>query len=198
MFDLSQTTYLVPCIREPNRSIGIDISEISKAESRLDEVAIVNIQTAPDLLTTFNRNWLDLNRITSLLVRERDGAANLVKRKKAEALLECNDEAIKARGHSKASADLRDALAELNPEVAAAKERLEEVTVLLLYLKGKQDAFQRGYESVKKLVGTGQLPPAHHGANNNKTPFSQPKQTTFTTETKVETEDEFQLPIGFK
>lgn len=198
MVDLSQTTYLVPCVNDPGKTIGIDISEIVKAESRLAEVAIVNIQTAPDLLTTFNRNWLDLHRMVSLLGYEKNKAENLLKRTRAEVLLNCSDATIKAKGHSKASADLRDALAELSPEVAAAKDRLEELTVLVLYLKGKQDAFQRGYESVKKLVGSGQLPPAHHGANDNKTPFSQPKQTIFTTENKTETENEFQLPLGFK
>ena len=59
MVDLSKTTYLVPCVDNPEKSIGFDISEIIKAESRLAEVAIVNVQTAPELLTTFNRNWLD-------------------------------------------------------------------------------------------------------------------------------------------
>jgi hypothetical protein len=194
--DLSQTTYLVPCVSDPGKSIGIDISEIVKAETRLEDVAIVNIQTAPELLTTFNKNWLDLHRMVSILGYEKNKAENLLKRTKALALLDCNDAAVKARGHSKASADLRDALTELDPQVIEAKDRLEELTVLVLYLKGKQDAFQKGYESVKKLVGSGQLAPARHGEIRQQ-PFTQTKQTTYTTKTETQ-EDEFSLPLGFK
>jgi hypothetical protein len=200
MLNLAATTYLIPCIKDPSKSIGLDIADIVKAESRLADVAIVNIQTAPDLLTTFNRNWLDLHRMVSLLGYEKNQAENLLKRTKAEALLGCNDAAIKAKGHSKASADLRDAITELDSKVIEAKDRLDELNVLILYLKGKQDAFQKGYDSVKKLVGAGQLPLAHHGNGNRPQPFIQQKQNIYRNEpVKTElVEDEFGLPLGFK
>ena len=199
MLDLTNTTYVVPCVDNAGKSIGIDITEIVKAESRLAEVAIVNIQTAPDLLTTFNRNWLDLHRMTSLLGYEKNKAENLFKRAKAEALLDCTDTAIKAKGHTKASADLREAMAELDTRVIEAKDRLEELTVLVMYLKGKQESFQKGYESVKKLVGAGQLPLAHHGDANRPEAFNKPKQVMYTAETtKTEELDDFSLPNGYK
>jgi hypothetical protein len=74
MLNLEQTTYLVACIDEPTRKIGIDITELVKLENRLADVATVTIQKAPELLTTFNRAWLDLNRMISMLTFEKNKA----------------------------------------------------------------------------------------------------------------------------
>jgi len=188
MLDLTQTVYTVACI-ESDRSIGIDISRIVEAESRLSEVATVNLQTAPELLSTFNQQWLDLNRMVSLLTYEKNKAENLFRQTRALALLDCNDTAIKARGHSKASADLREAMVELDARVIAANNKVDELTALVMYLKGKQDAFQKAYESVKKLVGS--------GLNNNYVPRPSTPEQPFSQKPPVE-DDDFGLPKGFR
>jgi hypothetical protein len=197
MLDLSLTAYVVPCIGSTS-TIAIDIAKVVEAESRLADVAIVNIHTAPELLTTFNRNWLDLQRALSLLGYEKNKAENAFKRNKAEALLDCNDVAIRAKGHAKASADLRDALTELEPKVMEAKDRLDELAALIVFLKGKQDAFQKGYESVKKLVGAGQLPLAHIGNGNRPGAFNQSPPVQSQRVNEPEEIDELDLPKGFK
>ena len=196
MLDLSLTAYVVPCIGS-TATIAIDIAKVVEAESRLADVAMVNIHTAPELLTTFNKNWLDLQRVLSLLGYEKNKAENAFKRIKAEALLDCNDAAIRAKGHAKASADLRDALTELEPKVMEAKDHLDELAALLVYLRGKQDAFPKGYESVKQLVGAGQLPLAHHGNGNRPGAFNQapPVQSQVVNNSQ---EDDLDLPKGFK
>lgn len=187
MIDLSNTRYLVQCVDNPNKEIGVDITAILEAESRLADVAIVNVQTAPYLLTVFNRHWLDLHRMVTVLTYERNKAENLLKRSRAEALLNCNDEVIKSKGHSKASADLRQALADTDSKVLEAQDRVDEFKALIDYLRGKQDAFKNGYESVKKILGTNQMPIRQFNDNNRPEAFNQPPE-----------DDDFALPKGFK
>lgn len=194
MLNLSDTIYEIKAIDKPE-IIGINITEIVKSEARLAEVAIVTQQTAPELLTNFNKNWLDLHRMVSVLTYQKNRAENAYNRAKNEALLECNDEVIKAKGHSKASADLRKALCELDIRVIEAKDRLDELTVLVSYLKGKQDAFQKGYDSVKKLVGAGQLPNYNYGNGNMPEPMK-PQQTNMVINKDID--DDLSLPAGFR
>jgi len=192
MLDLDNTVYKVACIDKPGTFLGIDITGIVAAEARLADVAIVNKQTAPELLMDFNQKWLELHRMVTMLTYQKNRAETAYNTARNMALLECNDDAIKAKGHSKASADLRKALSELDPRVVESKERFEELSVLVSYLKGKQDAFQKGYESVKKLVGAGQLPNT----------YTQPEKSEVFTPTKQNitqtVEDDFDLPAGFR
>ena len=196
MLDLAQTIYEVRAIDRPE-TIGVNITDIVAAEARLAEVATVTQQTAPELLTNFNRNWLELHRITSILTYQKNRAENAYNKASNEALLECNDDAIKAKGHSKASADLRKALSELDKRVIDAKDKLDELTALVSFLKGKQDAFQKGYESVKKLVGAGQLPNVYIGNGNRPEPFSQKPQSGYIN-TKTDYDSDLDLPPGFR
>jgi hypothetical protein len=191
MLNLEQTTYLVACIDEPTRKIGIDITELVKLENRLADVATVTIQKAPELLTTFNRAWLDLNRMISMLTFEKNKAENLLKRNRAEALLNCTEETLKAKGHHKGSADLRNAIADTDPSVIEAGDKLDEFKALLSFLLGKQEAFKEGYQSVKKIISVGQLPGQHYGNGNMPEPFSQ--KPSFN-----DSDSDFDLPEGFR
>jgi hypothetical protein len=181
-----ETSYLVPSVDNPN-NIAVNIVEVVKAEARLGEVAIVNVHKAPELLATFNRSWLELNRIVTMLTYERNKADTARKRSKAEAVLCCNDAAIMAKGHKKASADLRDAMSELDPDVTKASEILNELEAILGFLKGKQEAFRKGFQAVKELLERGNLPKEKYGDANRPQAYSQVPQE----------DDEFALPNGF-
>lgn len=181
------TKYLVPSVDNPNK-IAVDIAKIVEAEARLGEVAIVNAHKAPELLAMFNQAWLELNRIVTMLTYERNKADTARKRCKAEAVLCCNDAAILARGHKKASADLRDAMSELDPEVTRVSEMLNELEALLNYLKGKQEAFRKGFQAVKELLDGGHLPREKYGDANRPEAFSQ---------VPAGDDDGLSLPSGF-
>lgn len=178
--------YLVPSVDQPNK-ISVNIEAVVKAEARLGEIAITNSHKAPELLSTFNQAWLELNRIVTMLTYERNKAELAKKRCKSEAILCCNDAAILAKGHKKASADLRDAMSELDPDVTKASETLNELEALLCFLKGKQEAFRKGFQAVKELLDGGHLPKEKYGDANRPTAFSQVPQE----------DDEFALPNGF-
>lgn len=182
-----ETNYLVPSVDKQNQ-IAVNIASIVKAESRLQEVAVVNAHKAPELLATFNQAWLELNRAVTMLTYERNRADAARKQAKAEAILCCNDEAILKRGHKKASADLREAVSELDPEYKRLSGTLNEQEALLSYLKGKQEAFRKGFQAVKELLDGGHLPREKYGDGNRPQAFSQ----------VPEEDDEFTLPSGFK
>ncbi len=103
---------------------------------------------------------MTLNRAVGRITLERNIAAGALDDAKAEALLSCNDEILRKKGHAKTSADLREAVATLDPTVKAARARLNEIKAVLAYLEGKATAFLNAYNSVKKLVDNRGLPPA--------------------------------------
>jgi hypothetical protein len=155
--------YTVPS-RDGSNSIIIELEEIAKAEMRLADVATVNQQTAPELLATFNESWLKLNKTVTILTAEKNGAENDNKVARAEAKMNCTDDFIKQKGHSKASADLREAFVELDETVRKTKSRIDEISFVLDILKGKQQAFYNGWSSVKRLVDSRSLPVGNYGS----------------------------------
>jgi len=145
-------TYVVPAGDGVRPPIVIDLKKVAIAEARLQDVAIVNKQTASELLSTYNDVWLKLQENCTKLGFERDEAKNAVGRTRAEALLGCNDDTFKKMGHAKGSADLRNAVVDLDLDVKAAEDRLNQIKAVLAFLEAKAKAFENAYNSVKALV----------------------------------------------
>lgn len=183
---LENTLIKVPA-GDGNGEVIVNLAEIVKNEARLAEVATVTQITAPELLSTYNEVWLKLHRLTTRLTFERNKADNCLKRAKATAKLLCTDETLRVKGHTKSSADLREAIVELDPEVVAAKDRLDTIAVVLSMVEGKREAFYNAYNSVKKLTYYGQLPPAKYGDGNQPAPLGR----------KTEVDPDLDLPDGF-
>lgn len=158
MIDTGNDKYIVPRGDGVGEPIILDMVRVASAQSRLQEVATVNLQNASELMSTFNEVWLELNRSVTMLTYERARAEDSLKVAHAESILDCSDEIIKKRGHAKSSEGLREAVADLDPRVRSAKERLNEIRAVYSYLDGKMQAFANAYTAVKKLVATMQLP----------------------------------------
>jgi hypothetical protein len=171
--EMEETRYLVPT-GDGKSQIIIELEEIGRAECRLNDVAIVNQHSAPEMLATFNDCWLKLAKSIAILTCERNKAENAHRQSRAVAKLSCTDDAIKAKGHSKASADLREAMVELDSEVIQTKERLDEISVVHDMLKCKQQAFYNAYGAVKRLLDNRFLPESHVGDANRPKPYSAP------------------------
>lgn len=133
--------------------IRMNIARILEAQRRLNEVATVNQHTAAELMSTMNMSWLDAARAVSAITSEKAKAQNAMKDARAMAILAATDEVLFAKGHPKPSADLRSALAELDPTYLAARDRLDMITAALHYMQDKKQAFENGYTAVKKLAG---------------------------------------------
>ena len=176
--------------------IELNVTAIVEKEQWLDDVARVNSHTAPELLTVFNRCWLDLDRVCVLLTDAKNKAKQAIETVECQLTLECTNEVLEAKGHSKASADLRRAWIGCNDKLLKAKERLIEISTVLDYMRGKQQAFKNGYDSVKKLINP-QLP---IDSNPGKMPeaftASIPKGVMQPVAVEDEVED-YELPPGF-
>lgn len=194
----SDTKFLLPS-GDGNTQIAIDLEEIAKSEQRLKDVAIVNSFTAPEMLSTFNDIWLKLNKSVTLLTYQKNIADNSYRRNKAEAKLSCTDEAIRKRGHTKSSADLREAVVELDENVQRAKDRLDKLSFVLDILRGKQEAFLNAYNSVKRLTGGSSLPQRSYGDANRPEPYQDTRsQQSYDLNSPNRPDLEEPLPQGFK
>lgn len=169
-----QDTYLVPRGDGKGDPIVVDLRGISLAESRIGEVATVTQHKAAELLSAYNESWFLLNKSVTIIAYERSRADDAVRRARAVALLSYTDADLKSRGHSKGSADLREALAELDQGVIAAKDRLNEIRMIHALLEGKMKAFENAHNAVKKLVATTQLPTEPLRGGNMPAPYSAP------------------------
>lgn len=166
--------------------IPLDLFSIKKAETRLREVATVTPGNAQELLSTYNISWLALDKIVKQLTHEKTKAMNSYKQARADAKLNCTDEALKKLGHSKGSADLREALVEKDETVIHSKERLDQIEAVLSVMEGKREGFRNAFSAVKKLMDSNWLPARHYGNSNRPGVFQAPG---------VETQDpEYILP----
>jgi hypothetical protein len=189
-----ETNYLVPT-GDGASKIAIDLVEIVKAEQRLQDVAIVNQHTAPELLSTFNNTWLKLNRSVTQLTFQKNKADNCYKNAQANAKLECTEGKLAELGHSKASADLRAAFVQKDLQVQATKDRLDEISYVLEVLRGKMEAFYNAYSSVKRLTDGKSLPPGNYGDGNRPETFGPPKKAIPESEQDPDLQP---LPAGFR
>ena len=196
--DTNLAIFTVPggALEEP--PIHINVTAIVEKEQRLDDVARVNSHTAPELLSTFNRCWLNLDKLCVALSDAKNKAKQSIDQVECELTIECTDEVIRGKGHSKASADLRKAWVGANSKLIQAKTRLIEISTVLDYMRGKQQAFKNGYESVKKLINP-QLP-TDNNPGKIPEPFTANRPKPVPIDEVIETmgydlEDE--LPAGF-
>lgn len=134
----------------PNTSINIDITSIAKVEQRVMEVSGVSKDKAPELLATFNRAWLELNRYLALLEKHLLIAARKTRNIRGRLLLDEIPQALEAKGLS-TSKDLRDAYLDIHTEYQAALECEENIQCTISLLRGKQKGIEMAYNSVKKL-----------------------------------------------
>ena len=85
-------------------------------------------------------------------------------------------------------------MVELDTTVQQSKERLDEISVILELLRGKQQAFYNAYNSVKKLVDNRTLPERHYGDGNRPATYNPPpKQPS----PELQDPDLQPLPAGF-
>src|SRR6266545_4091737 len=103
--------------------LQIPLQRILTAERRAEEIAMITPGKAPELLTVFNRAYLDASDAFSKLRYERDRAEDERSKIKAEILLDKVPDLLKAKGIG-SSADVRQAIIDLDPGYQAASERV--------------------------------------------------------------------------
>jgi hypothetical protein len=157
--DSPEGKYVVPRGCGEGDPLIIDIAGVARATTRLQEVAIVNIQKAPELMATFNQYWQDANDAVTALTSERDAAKAALEEAEAEALLDLVQSEDPKKKKIAGSADVRKAAVAIDPRVKKANERLNEIKTVLSYVENKAKAFENGWRSVRTLTETYRTPP---------------------------------------
>lgn len=130
----------------------LDMTAIQTAESRISEVAFVTPHKAPELLAVFNEVFLELTRYITKVEYEKGIAERTANKIKAVILLDRVPAILKERGLS-TSADLRNAVLDLDDDYNMALDKCDQLEAMSRLLKGKLDAIEMAYNSVKKIVG---------------------------------------------
>lgn len=149
---LPKTELAIPVV--PNGAIDqihFDLSQIYVAESRMEEVANVTPQTAPELLALFNKAYLDLTEMLSVLTYEETRAEKECSRLRSLLLIDRIPGIVKEKGLAN-SADIRNALVEGDLDYQAARDKADFMHASLELLKGKLKSMEMAFSSVKKII----------------------------------------------
>lgn len=138
---------------KPNSGIlSISLEDFRRAEERIPEIASITPHKAPELLALFNRTYLELDKIVKQIELEVHTAKQHQSTIKATVILDRAEEYFKEKG-IKGSADLRQALVDLDPDYQKATERLNALEAAREFLKGKQKGIEMAFGSVRKIIG---------------------------------------------
>jgi len=177
------TTVTVPGPKVGDRDIVLDLKDILVAESRQNEVAIVTLMKAPELLALFNEAWRNVDKYVKQLIAAQNTAEHQLDRRRAKLLLEIVEGVLKGAGLS-STKDTRDAVIALDDEYQVIQDRLDQITAAAEYLKGMLKSFENAFTSVKKIMGEDAFNMANRIGNSNlshgKEPNNNPKPTTTT------------------
>jgi hypothetical protein len=127
-------------------------------EARIQEVACVTPTKAPELLATFNRCALDLDRLANQLELEHQLAMREAERLKGEILLDRVPNILAEKGLSTpkspmGSEDMRNAVLSQQKDYQEQLDRADKLKAMTRMIRGKYDAFERAFRSVRTLVG---------------------------------------------
>lgn len=156
----AMTTTIVHCPAgsPSSQPIPIDLGYWAELEARIREIATVTPTKAPELLSTFTRACLDLDGLVNTLELEYQVSMREAEKIRATVLLDRVPKILQEKGlttskNPMGSEDLRNAVLAQDPDYDAALERTEQLKAMTRMVKGKYDAFERAFRSVRTLVG---------------------------------------------
>lgn len=177
------TTLALPSATEDLPDQVFDLKDILIAEGRQREVAIMTPFKAPELLYTFNKAWLDTDKVVKKIVADIVKAENAVAKRKSHMLIYEVEKFLKAQGVA-STKETREAVIILDDKYQVLQDRVDQLTAAKEWLKGKMESFENSFTSVKKIMGedtydmsTRMSNPSLSGGGSQK-PFLQDKPTT--------------------
>ena len=141
----------------PSDDIDIDLSEWAIREARIQEVAVVTSEKTAELLSTYNQDCLDLDSIVNKLELEVQLATRAAEGVKATILLDKVPTILAAKKLATAknpmgSEDLRNAILGTDQEYQDALQKVDMLKALTKLMRGKRDAFERAWRSVRAIA----------------------------------------------
>lgn len=148
-------------IAQPNKPVerlDINLEEWAKAEARLAEQASVTAAKAPELMAFFNRQVLELDRVLSKLEFAYQVALREAEKQRSQVLLDRAPTMLRERGlvtgkNPLGSEDLRNAILAQDADYQQALDDADFAKAIKALMKGKADAFLRGFQAVRSTHG---------------------------------------------
>jgi hypothetical protein len=140
----------VPRGRGTGSPIAFNATPIYDAVNQIDQVRRATAITSPDLMATFNMAMHTTSKLISLIELEKSYAEASLREAKAVAILDRADAMLAAR-NMKSTADLREAVVNLDPDVVGAKERLDNLTAMLTFFTNTYYELREALYSTKKI-----------------------------------------------
>lgn len=144
--------------RADGRTYPLALRAIYEAESRIQEIAIVNAHKAPELLATFNIAYLKVKEhIVQLELMLCDAKQKLATRKSILTLDEVprilKEKGLFVEKNPGGNEDQRQAIFNVDPEYIKNQDRVDIIKAMISLLDGKKDGLEWAYTSVKKILG---------------------------------------------
>lgn len=147
-------------LRIPTSGTVYDLTEVNKALARLPEISHVTQTTAPELLMSFNRAYLEAEQISAGVELNLSMASRDLDKVHSIVLLDKVPEYLKSKGMSTAkspmgSEDIRKAIIDADPEYQRACDALDQLKAVSKLIKSKAKGLEMAYSTVKRLVSEG-------------------------------------------
>lgn len=151
-------TQIVKVPRPGQDPLSIDVGSIYRAEVRINEVAFVNAQKAPELLAAFNLAFLDVCDVLLKLQLCVHKNRQAVEMRRSIVILDIAPKVLASKGLNSArsaggSADQREAVVAADTEMNALQDNLAMAEAMLELMTNKKKSFEWAYTSVKKILG---------------------------------------------
>lgn len=155
---MNDNIVLCPAGTPGGQPTEVNFGHWADLETRIGEIATVTPTKAPELLATFNRVCLDLERLHNNLELEHQYSLRHAERVRGQVILDRVPKILIEKGIATAknplgSEDIRNAILSQDQEYQDALERCDQIRAMVKLISSKYDAFERAFRSVSKLVG---------------------------------------------
>jgi hypothetical protein len=193
------TTLTLPGATEDKPDQTLDLGSILIAEGRQQEISFVTPIKSAELLYTFNKAWLDTDKLVKGLAADLVKAEKAVATRRSRILLYEVEPFLKQQGVP-STKESREAFIILDERYGVLQERVDQLYAAQEWLKGKMTAFTNSYTSVKKIMGedtynmSGRMNNPNLSGGGSQKPFLKQEPTTPTPTTTPPTKT---TPSGY-
>lgn len=128
-----------------------DLTKVYEALGRIEELASLTPVKAMELMSSFNKAYLDLGKFTAAVSLERAKARIAMDRARSIAILDKAPELLAAKKIRESDAT-RQAIVETDVEYSAARDVFERLTALQDLMKHNLKVLEMGYTGAKKII----------------------------------------------
>lgn len=133
--------------------VEFELGEIDAIETRKVEIAYVNKETAPELMSIFNKGYCIVHRMMTQVSYEYTQAKKYAEKRKAVVTLDVAPEELNRR-NLRSSEDLRNAVLMQDIQYEALMDKVNLLEAGYEFLRGKARGFEMAYNSAKGVLYT--------------------------------------------